>query len=399
VLLDLVIGAVTFSIIITLLATGVGLLVTLLLAVPVIWLLFVGAAGLGRLERSRFAALLDHEIAPPHPPLPDESWLRRLWARVKTPSRWREIGYHLALLPIGVVTFTAAVVVWCGSATLAALPLYVSALPGGTAEFGIFDVGQGLGALALAAVGVAGLVLVAPWATLGLAAMDTAIADRLLGPTAAQASAAELARVRASRTAAVDSAEAERRRIERDLHDGAQARLVNLAMELGRAEASFETDPDHARQLVAGAHVEAKAALAELRDLVRGIHPAILDDRGLDAALSSVVARVPIPVDLDIDLPERPPAAVESAAYFIVTEALTNATLHSGAGRVRVAIARRGDRLAIDVTDDGAGGADPAAGSGLRGLEERVRALDGWMNVISPPGGPTSVLVELSCAS
>jgi signal transduction histidine kinase len=398
-MLDLVLGVVTFTVVITLLATSVGLLVTFLLAVPVVWLLFVGSAGLGRLERSRFAALLDHRIAPPHPPLPDESWLRRLWARVKTPSRWREIGYHLLLLPLGAFTFTAAAVVWCGSAALAGLPLYVSALPGGTAEFGLFDVGLGPAAFGLAAAGVAGLVLVAPWATLGLAALDRAVADRLLGPTATQASAAELARARASRTAAVDSAEAERRRIERDLHDGAQARLVNLAMELGRAEASFESDPEHARQLVAGAHVEAKAALAELRDLVRGIHPAILDDRGLDAALSSVIARVPIPVDLDIDVPERPPPPVESAAYFIVTEALTNATQHSGASRVKVSIGRRGDRLAIDVTDDGGGGADPAAGSGLRGLQERVRALDGWMNVISPPGGPTSVLVELPCAS
>jgi signal transduction histidine kinase len=199
------------------------------------------------------------------------------------------------------------------------------------------------------------------------------------------------------RTAAVDAAEAERRRIERDLHDGAQQRLVSLAMDLGMATERFDEDPDGARHLVEQAHGEALAALTELRDLVRGLHPAIIEDRGLDAALSAVVARVPVPVDLQVDVGDRPSAPVESAAYFVVAEALTNVTRHAEASRVSVAIARRGDRLAIDVTDDGVGGADPARGSGLKGLEERVRSLDGWMTVLSPEGGPTTVLVELPC--
>jgi signal transduction histidine kinase len=165
------------------------------------------------------------------------------------------------------------------------------------------------------------------------------------------------------------------------------------------ARERFDQDPAHAQQLVAEAHEGAKAALVELRDLVRGFNPAILHDRGLDAALSAVIARAPIPVRLDVDVSPRPAATVESTAYFIVTEALTNVAKHSQASDARVTIARRGDKLVIDVTDNGTGGADPARGTGLRGLAERVQALGGWMQVLSPAGGPTSVLVELPCAS
>jgi signal transduction histidine kinase len=165
------------------------------------------------------------------------------------------------------------------------------------------------------------------------------------------------------------------------------------------ARESFENDPAQAQQLVAEAHEEAKAALVELRHLVRGFNPAILHDRGLDAALSAVVARAPIPVQLDVDVAPRPAATVESTAYFIVAEALTNVTKHADATAARVTITRRGDKLVIEVTDNGTGGADATRGTGLRGLAERVDALGGWMQVLSPAGGPTSVLVELPCAS
>jgi signal transduction histidine kinase len=202
-----------------------------------------------------------------------------------------------------------------------------------------------------------------------------------------------------SRTAAVDSAEAERRRIERDLHDGAQQRLVALAMDLGQAAEQFDTNLDTAKELVVGAHQEAKAALSDLRNLVRGIHPAILEDRGLDPALSAVVARSPVPVTLKVDVADRPPAAIESTAYFVVTEALANVAKHAKATKATVTIVRQGDRLVVEVTDNGAGGADPAAGTGLKGLAERVAAVDGWMKVLSPLGGPTTVLVEMPCGS
>jgi signal transduction histidine kinase len=169
-------------------------------------------------------------------------------------------------------------------------------------------------------------------------------------------------------------------------------------MDLGRAREQFEQDPERARQLVAEAHEEAKSALAELRDLVRGIHPAVLEDRGLDAALSAVVARSPVPVALDVRVAARPPQTVEAAAYFVVSEALTNVARHSHAQHAHVAVIGDGNRLVVDVSDDGVGGAD-SQGSGLSGLAARVRALDGWMHVVSPAGGPTSVTVELPCES
>jgi signal transduction histidine kinase len=397
--LDVLFGPIAFSIVITLLATSFGLLITFPLAIPFAWLLFVVSVGLGNIERSRLAALLGLELANPHPALPDTNWFGRLWARAKTPSRWKEIAYLLAKLPVGVFTYVVVVLSWSGSLALLSLPLYVNALPGNSAEFGLFDVGSGMPALVATLLGLVGLVFVSPWLTYGVARLDRAIARGLLGPSESAAHAAEVQRLEARRAAAVDSADSERRRIERNLHDGAQARLVGVAMDLGRAEQHFDEDPERARQLLAGAHDETKAALSELRDLVRGFHPAILEDRGLDAALSAIIARAPVPVDLHVDVSHRPPATVESAAYYVVVEALANIAKHSNATKASVAIARRGDRLAIDVTDDGVGGAEIAKGSGLRGLEERVRGLGGWMQVLSPAGGPTTILVELPCAS
>ena len=147
------------------------------------------------------------------------------------------------------------------------------------------------------------------------------------------------------------------------------------------------------------AHEEAKAALAELRNLARGIHPAVLTDRGLDAALSAVIARSPVPVSLVVNVPTRPPASVESAAYFVVTEALTNVAKHAQATRVDVSIVLQNNRLVLDIRDDGVGGADSSRGGGLSGLADRVNALGGWMRVLSPSGGPTSVIVEIPCGS
>jgi signal transduction histidine kinase len=201
----------------------------------------------------------------------------------------------------------------------------------------------------------------------------------------------------ATRAGAVDQQAAELRRIERDLHDGAQARLVALAMDLGMARERLAADPQ-AQELVAGAHEQAKQAITELRDLARGIHPVVLTDRGLPAALATLAGASHIPVELDVDTGERPAASVEAAAYFVVAEALTNANKHSGATKAAVRVARRGPVLQVRVSDDGAGGADPA-GLGLRGLRNRVEALDGTMTLASPPGGGTVLAVELPCGS
>jgi signal transduction histidine kinase len=395
---DLAVGAVTFSVVVALGATSLALLITFPLALPVVWLLFVSARVMAAAERSRLAALLGDRVTDPVPPLVARTPWRRLVERARSLDRWREIAYLVLALPRGIVTTVGATIAWCGSAALLLLPLYVSDLPGGTAKFWLFEVGAGPAAFAAAAVGLCGLV-VAPWVTRVLVRLDVVTARWLLGPRRRDELGEQVGRLETRRAAAVDSAEAERRRIERDLHDGAQQRLVALAMGLGAARQRLETDPEGGARLVADAHEEAKAALKEIRDLVRGIHPVILEDRGLDAALSAVVARSPVPVSLDVAVAERPSATVESAAYFVVAEALTNVARHAHATRVRVAIARAGDRLIVEVRDDGIGGAHPSGGTGLQGLRDRVTALGGTMHIVSPDGGPTTLLVDLPCAS
>jgi signal transduction histidine kinase len=202
-----------------------------------------------------------------------------------------------------------------------------------------------------------------------------------------------------TRALAVDDAAAQLRRVERDLHDGAQIRLATLAMHLGLARESLAglgeaAEVSRARELVDAAHRDAKQALGELRDLARGIHPPVLDS-GLDDALATLAATSAIPVELACDLPERPAPAIETIAYYCAAELLANAAKHSQAGRVTVQVDGRHGRLALEVGDDGVGGADPARGSGLAGLAQRVSTVDGRLRVSSPQGGPTLVSVHL----
>ncbi|MFE1755462.1 sensor histidine kinase, partial [Streptomyces anandii] len=202
-----------------------------------------------------------------------------------------------------------------------------------------------------------------------------------------------------SRARLVDAFEAERRRIERDLHDGAQQQLVALSMTLGLAELELRGQDSPTIPLIARARGEARQALDQLRSLVRGIHPQVLTDHGLPAAVSELALRNPIPVTVDIHLPDRLPSAVETTAYFTVTEALTNASKHSGADQVSVVGRLRDDKLVLLITDNGHGGADPAAGAGLQGLADRVAILKGRLVVTSPVGGPTQLRVEVPCSA
>jgi signal transduction histidine kinase len=205
-------------------------------------------------------------------------------------------------------------------------------------------------------------------------------------------------RLERTRAGAVDVQEADLRRIERDLHDGAQARLVALGMSIGLAEQKLRTDPEGAQELLAEARTGAQQALEELRDLARGIHPPVLADRGLAAAIATLAERSVLPVAVEVELAERLPAVVETAAYFVVAEALANAAKHALATNATVGIRRRDNRLVVEVADDGRGGADPS-GDGLTGLRHRVEALDGTLSVASPEGGPTRLRAELPCAS
>jgi signal transduction histidine kinase len=280
-------------------------------------------------------------------------------------------------------------------------PLWWWAIPDphhqyGTLNFGIYTVNSVGWAFVTTALGL----LLAPLALAinhWLAAGHAALAARILGPSERQrlnARVRELARTRADVVVATNE---QLERIERDLHDGAQARLVALAMDLGMAEEELSTDPDAARESVRKARDSALSALGELRDLSRGLRPALLQDRGLATAAQDLAQRAPMPVAVTITGEvERTPDTVQTAVYFVVAEALTNAAKHSRSGSARVSIERSEDAIAATVVDDGQGGANPD-GSGLTGLRKRVRALDGRLDVISPPGGPTVVRAEIPC--
>ncbi|MEU8803181.1 histidine kinase [Spirillospora sp. NPDC048819] len=243
---------------------------------------------------------------------------------------------------------------------------------------------------------VAGLVLLflAAQGLVGVAALEKGVARRCLGPSPLEEYERRITQLSVTRAQVVDAVDDERRRIERDLHDGVQQRLVALGMLIGRARRAGA--PDRAAELLKQAHEESQRALADLREVAWRVYPAALDGEGLRAALETVAERSAVPVAIRYDVPGRPPHAVETAAYFVVCEAVTNAAKHSGAGRVLVDVAASATMIRVRIEDDGAGGADPGGG-GLAGLARRVAALDGAFAVESPPGGPTVITAELPC--
>ncbi|WP_145499608.1 sensor histidine kinase [Streptomyces sp. CFMR 7] len=334
-------------------SVGVGLSVTVI-GLPVLVGGLAGARWLGRVERARARSLLGVRVEEPSPlsrGRQDEGALGWLWSGLKDPVGWRSLLYGFIRLPWGVLTFTVTVV-----------SLFV-------------------------------LWPVLPFITRGLTAVDRALVRGLLSPS--DELERRIAELESDRGVVVDTAAADLRRIERDLHDGAQARLVALAMGLGLAKEKLTDDPEAAARMVEEAHGEVKVALQELRDLARGIHPAVLTDRGLDAALSAIASRCTVPVSVSVDLPGRPAEAIEGIAYFTVSELLQNVSKHSGARSASVEVWRAADRLLIQVTDDGSGGARLDGGSGMAGLAERLDAVDGLFVLDSPVGGPTAVTAEL----
>ncbi|HSK15033.1 MAG TPA: sensor domain-containing protein [Gaiellaceae bacterium] len=398
-LLALPLGVFWFSLLVSLFAVSASLIlfvVGLPLLALTVWIARAGASA----ERLLAASLLGVEIPPP-PPEATEGYrpLRRFLAPLASPAAWREVVYLLLLFPIGIVLFVAAVVLWSMALAWVTAPAWSLALSEdsrGDVFWGPLD--PPLAWAGVVAAGVA-LLLVTPWILRGLLALHAALMRALLGPTRGELERAA-ARAAEQRDLAVSAASGERRQIERDLHDGAQARLVALAVDLDRARRRLEegAPPEEAAGLVRDAHESAKEALADIRDLARGIHPAVLRDRGLDAALSALAARCVVPVTVAAELEDRPPEPVEAAAYFVVAEALANVARHSRAEHASVSVARDDGVLVVEVRDDGVGGAEEAGGSGLAGLRERVGALGGTLVVESPPGGPTAITAVLPCA-
>lgn len=401
--LNLPFGIATFTLMITGISLGFGLLITLV-GIPILAATLFVSRAIAGIERRRAALLLDASVPVPYRPDPPGRWWQVLLARFRDPATWLSAVYDVTLLPLGVVSFTVTTVLWTTALASATLPLYAWTLDepaetwfwGGEWGWGGLD-----GPAGIAIVTVVGLLLffATPWVIRGMAAVNRVILAGLLGGGVTKELSARLQKVSASRDAAVDVAAADRRKIERDLHDGVQQRLVSLAMDLGRAKEKLDNDPAAARELVSDAHEEAKRALVDIRNVARGVYPAVLTDRGLDAALSSLAARSTVPVEVAVDVKVRPPASVEAAAYFVVSEALANIAKHSRAGRATVSVRRSGDNLTIQVQDDGVGGADTAKGTGLAGLRDRVQAIDGELHLLSPEGGPTVLMVVLPCAS
>ncbi|MFE0422736.1 sensor histidine kinase [Streptomyces sp. NPDC058953] len=334
-------------------ALGAALSVTVI-GLPLLALALSGARRIGRSERARARKLLGIRVEEPSPlsgAHRDGGFLAWLRTTLKDPVGWRAVLYCAIRLPWGIASFVVTV------------------------------------------VGIAVVWPVLGFLVRGLSNADRGMVRGLLSPS--DELERRIAELESDRGVVVDTAAADLRRIERDLHDGAQARLVALAMGLGLAKEKLLEDPEAAATMVDEAHGEVKLALQELRDLARGIHPAVLTDRGLDAALSSVASRCTVPVSVSVELTERPAEAIEGIAYFTVSELLQNVSKHSGGRSASVDVWRVEHRLMIQVTDDGRGGARLDGGTGMAGLAERLGAVDGLFVLNSPVGGPTTVTVEI----
>jgi signal transduction histidine kinase len=395
-------GFVSFLVIIIGVSVGIGTLPAALAGVLGLGCVLRFDEYFARFERARLRLMLDARL--PGWPARARAGYRwgivPRWRTLSNRAAWSELGYALLRFPLSFAGFVAILGAWLLGLAMLTLPLYDGSLPlprrGWPGPVIGSEVITGTPAMIVSVLVGAALLLAAPQIGRGLAAADVAIAARLLGPRGdLTARVKELER---SRERVVDAGEAERRRIERDLHDGVQQRLVALAMELGRARAKFAEDSDAARLIVDQAHAEAKEALTELRNLVRGVHPPVLTERGLDAALSGLAALCPVPVAVHVDVPVRPKPAVEAIAYFVVAEALTNVAKHSRASSAKVLVEGHGypGTLTVVVSDDGVGGANPG-GAGLSGLADRVNGVDGVFTVESPSGGPTIIAAELPC--
>ncbi len=399
-------GAILFTSIVAFCVWVTALSITLSLLVFVVgvfaWFATVYVARWTTVVDRRLAGWARGEpIAAVYRPTSSRSFWQRLRNVTVDPQTWKDLGW---LVLNSVLGFVAAVVGLTATVVVIGyivMPLWWWAIPDpsqqyGTLEMGLYTVHNTGTALINTGIGL----LLAPLALLlnrGLVAGHAGLAARVLGPSEAQRLRARVEDLSSSRAGAVEAAQDQLERIERDLHDGAQARLVSLAMELGMAEEELERNPGAAAETVKRAREEALAALGELRDLSRGLRPALLEERGLSAAIEALVGRSPLPASVSlVGGVDRAPQAVQTAAYFVVAEALTNAAKHSGAERASVRLELGERALSVAIEDRGRGGADEH-GAGLEGLRKRVAALDGSFAVSSPPGGPTVVRAEIPC--
>lgn len=387
-------------------ASLVGAVLGLLLVIAAVGLALAFAAA----HRELAAALLGERVEKPGRLRPAGKLFARLDARLRDAAGWRSVAYVLVKLPLAAFGLYGAAGWWLTGLLNLSAPLRWAAFHQRSApgEAGIptitpIPAGGGVphstslaGTFAAAAIGLA-TIMIAPWVTRGIVTVDRWLVRALLGPGEM---AQRVRKLEETRALAVDDSAALLRRLERDLHDGAQVRLVALAMSLDMAKERLGAagepvaDPARLRQLIDVAHHNATEALSELRDLARGIHPPALDG-GLPDALATLAARSVVPVELAVDVPERPTPAIETIAYFCAAELLTNVIKHSGARRAALRVTQQCGVLRLRVTDNGRGGAALGTSSGLTGLMQRVRTVDGTLDITSPAGGPTAVTISL----
>jgi len=397
-------GVLGFVVVVVLLASGLTVSVSVLGTVVGLLLITLTlrlSRRLGSLHRRLSNRMLGQHVEAPQRFQPGTGVLGRLDRRLRDRAAWRGIWYSLVKLPVAFVQFYALVLIVCGLVDLSYPVVWVLFHHGNPGPLrmlqplplgGSPSVSSYLGTYFAALVGVV-CVVAGTWLARGINAGDRALVRNLLGPTSMAERVSELER---TRTLAVEDSAQALRRVERDLHDGAQMRLAALAMNLGMAREKLDDQDDATvRELIDAAHRNAVDALADLRDLARGIHPPVLDS-GLAGALDSLAASSAIPASVSADIGQRPAPAIETIAYFCAAELIANATKHSYANQIMIKIStERAGVLRLDVSDDGVGGADAARGSGLAGLVQRVSTVDGRVDVSSPPGGPTVVTVVL----
>jgi signal transduction histidine kinase len=349
------------------------------------------------IERRRLEVLTgqryDAALPSPHMQVRDRGILNWLRGRVTKSCTWRELGYTLIFV-IFTTTFNVATLALMALAlVLISLPILVPVAPPGTVMVNGEILENSLAAMPYLAAGFAAELLLLYLVSV-LAALHADLTRFMLSPRD-EALRKRVHHLKSSRARLVNAFEAERRRIERDLHDGAQQRLLAVSMSLKLADLELDHRPQRCRELLQDAAAQAKHAIQELRELVHGIHPHILTDRGVEAAIKEVTTKLPLPVSVRISLPHRLPDAVEATAYFCVVELVTNIVKHSGANRAEVIGRLLDHSLVIDVTDNGSGGTNIEGGSGIQGLAHRLAVLDGTLSVASPPGGPTTVRFEI----
>jgi signal transduction histidine kinase len=393
-LLALALGIAEFTFLVTAISFGFGTAITLI-GIPVLIGTMWAWRWLADLERGLFARLVGVEIPSPYRPEPEGArWWRRVAARLSDPATWKDLAFLLLQLPLGIVSFTLVTVVLGGGLGLLAAPAYFWALPDDSNVAGFVDVTELWQALAVMPLGALILLVGIP----GLNALGRLygwLASQLLGSSADPVLTAQVHELQDARSRIIAAADNERRRIERDLHDGAQQRLVALALNLRLAEQRAASGDPAAAELVRQAGEEAGLALKELRDLARGIHPAILTNRGLPAALEDLASRATVPTEIAAAPGERLPDAVEAAAYFVVSECLANIGKHAQASSATVSVTADPDHVTVVVSDDGVGGAELDGGSGIQGLIDRVGALNGTLDIESPPGQGTTVTASI----